>query len=759
MHGAIQAVRTFVALLAAVAMALAPIPAQAEAPRISALAYGPLSHSEFSLVPRDLDALARRLAPPPPMAMGNTLWEKLKGLLKDVLPNDVIQLAQFSILHPVEAESVYSHAASQDYPFFALIGAAKLARKLDPKHFTYDICTFPVASLDSVWGKADTTISNAGGKQDTNFVINAAKEYAKQSVGEAKNEVNAQLAETIPYFGEIPTICLFAFETDLNLDKDIQNAVSSASQDLRELYDDISNGDVVEAVKDMATLGLNSQFACKLINTMLTDGLIGKVPGLSELASGVCSTFMKVLVAIARAVVELASDLGSWAYQTGHDVVCGGAALIGYHCDTPPPPNAVNKGLDFCAAHGGINYMTYRVDKRPDTFFAMCKDGWSLQRNPGVPDQVISASQYKEMRDKIAAETKAWLQKRIDEMKGDDVRLYRPMCPPGDAQCQSELNLLLTKVTNQIWAAYMKNKLDYPSKLLGQSEWGTYGQQAYKIANDASFRVLPDRWRPSFIAFWSERCEDEKCRTAMKIVGLGIGLAVRQQHARQPKLTYAQVSVPLYGEALRNATGLIAESQARSAAFNKKTTHDASEGWEQLAVAKWSKQCLDQPCIDEVTQLAGKMKVAARLLQQAQPDRSALAVQGEVSREYGPKFQAAIDASLARNRAKTKDASSEWEQWLIDQWSPKCADAQCQTEVRTLAGKAKVAMRLYQMGKPNEPAGRVQLEVLKEYRPQFDQAVSASLVRRNSRIRPIGRTQPAPGPTPGPVRRLPPRPQ
>jgi hypothetical protein len=159
----------------------------------------------------------------------------------------------------------------------------------------------------------------------------------------------------------------------------------------------------------------------------------------------------------------------------------------------------------------------------------------------------------------------------------------------------------------------------------------------------SGYMLAVEKWAAGFDADWLSQCADEICRTGMKFVRLNAVLRMQQALAADPNLAFRADAVPLT-EAASHARTLVHESHAR-------LTQKASHGWTILAQAVWTKRCSDLPCVQNVATLAAQMGQAAVDLQKQRPDDSSLAVQGEVNRAYGKKFQAEIDASTARTVA------------------------------------------------------------------------------------------------------------
>ena len=159
------------------------------------------------------------------------------------------------------------------------------------------------------------------------------------------------------------------------------------------------------------------------------------------------------------------------------------------------------------------------------------------------------------------------------------------------------------------------------------------------------FIVALDAWAKNFEAAWLPQCTDDICKTGIKLVRTNTFLVGKQMvegaaEKNQNPPPFSAMDTTL-ANAGKTAGVLVHESQIR-------LTQKAGKGWAILAQEVWSKQCLDMTCMSNVAALAEQMVQAAVARQQAQPDASSLAVQGEIGREFGAKFQAEINASKMR---------------------------------------------------------------------------------------------------------------
>lgn len=754
-------VRTVAASLAAIALLLQPVSAQASPRGAPATSFGAAARfvppsATSRLLARDLDALLDRIAPRPAFRPSSSLWAKIRDLLLKVIGPDVIDMAEFTFDYPQEAASVLAHAVDLDFPFFGLVAAAKAAKHETLPgigYFDYAKCVFPVTAIDGVFAKADSLIDQ--GKGETKGVVGQAKSFgaqaAKMQTAAAKDQLNEQLMSSVPYFGEIETICRFAFETDFKADQDMKLAGAAIVRDIRKAYEQFSNGDVAAGVGTLITLGLDARVACAFIDSAVAGGLIGRTPLLGDLLVGACEGFVGAVLDGVRGVVY--GGLGYAAkgvtavYDLGQALACKALSYFGGGCsDTPPPPTAGSVAASWCAGRGGIESLISKTNA-PNDYALRCNDTSTCRVQPGLPPRCHTREEADARRQALAQIHGKALAAGIPKWRAEFYARWTGECPKENISCGIGISALADKVMGAM-------KLDgsqHPGPLSEILLRHTVGAEsaALKIVNDSRFESLPKRWTGAFDIVWGNLCRDPECKAAVKAIAAATLPKVQAAHAAKPWLLYSDVTSPLYLAADGQARAAVDASEARYTARQRTLTKDASLEWEAALIEKYSPQCVDGQCTTEVRTLAGKARVAMRLYQMGKPDASAGSVQLEVLKEYRPQFEKAVADSQARAQTRTKDASAEWEQILIGQWTPKCADQICVGEVKTLAGKAKVAMRLYQLGKPGMSAGAVQLEVLKEYRPQFEQAVAASNRRR------VGRQviAPTPGPaaTPTPV--------
>jgi hypothetical protein len=165
-----------------------------------------------------------------------------------------------------------------------------------------------------------------------------------------------------------------------------------------------------------------------------------------------------------------------------------------------------------------------------------------------------------------------------------------------------------------------------------------------------------EAWGKGFEAEWTPKCQDEPCKLGIRFVRAGMVLWGKKQYdgaiilmdkANPPDRavadaqSQANIMADVRKLAIKDAQGVVQES------WNRKTAK-AAEAWAILYQAVWSKRCDDKICYDNVTNLTKEMPPRAYAVAKANPDMSGLAVQGQVGKEFLPRFQAEIDASKKR---------------------------------------------------------------------------------------------------------------
>lgn len=485
-------------------------------------------------------------------------FEKVADFLQNVgVDRDSIEMARYSINQPSHASIVVSHASAQDYPFFALVGAVKAAKNKNLPGigtFTQGKCETPVTAIDVVFGTADQHIDNAKGKQDTKTLVGGAKaiaaDYAKKTTAEAKAEAQNQLAEAIPYFGEIKTICSFAFETDFTIDRNFQQVASKASGDILLVYRSFRDGEYATGIATLGTLGISGDMACGLVDTLVDQSLIGRTPLLGDLAKGACSGFVgKVLdggLGIVKGGVGLIEDGVSYVWEGGKAGVCKIYSLVGSGCSKAERPD-LNAQLtaaaqNWCSARGGLSGNA--LGSAP-AFRFRCNDGSMCEKREKGAAMCVTA----EEKAANEAQRKATLLADLDFATGklgqwqrDFVGRWQPLCVDRDSICRNEIGgaglqvrveaMKLTKTNANVQAYF--TVVDYYRQIAEQA--------AAQAIEDSYFRIKPAKWAATVDETAATKCLDAQCKTEIAAVKTTIVQTIAGQHKAKPKAHYTTMT-------------------------------------------------------------------------------------------------------------------------------------------------------------------------------------------------------------------------
>ncbi|MCB2057726.1 MAG: hypothetical protein H6916_01160 [Novosphingobium sp.] len=484
---------------------------------------------------------------------GEGLFNKLaKVLVSAGTDPNAIEMARYTIRRPSEGTSVLAHAAEQDYPFFALVGAAKAGRgKALPGGQVFDqaACMTPVTAIDSVFGKADAMIDNAQGKQKTSSIVSAAKaivgNQAKLATDQGKQEAMAELEANIPYFAELGTICSFAFETQFTQERNLQNQASASVRSIRAAFFALSNGDVVTGVSEMMKLGASADAACSLIDSSVGGGLIGRTPGLGSLAKGACSGFAGAVIDGASGLVKggvgLVEDGVSYAWDKGKEGVCLVYSLFGSGCSKAAPPDPVLAAQwmakKWCAPYGGVSQQSIV----PGENRFRCTDGSQCRVRAGKPSQC-----------ELHADRLAWDAQQQELIQADfDAKLipwgkvfaarWQAQCPLGNDQCRNLIAGFWITAQN----AVLKDHKAMPGSsyaFVTALPFLDAENKARDLVDNERFRLLPPVWKARFDAGWSRRCVDAQCRDMALQVSDAIVGAVGYLHKTKPTMSYSATS-------------------------------------------------------------------------------------------------------------------------------------------------------------------------------------------------------------------------
>lgn len=490
---------------------------------------------------------------------GENLFNKLADVLVKVGVNpDAIVMTRYTLQEPAKASSVFSHAAAQDYPFFALVGAVKAARdKTFPGIGKFDqkACNSPITAIDVVFGKADAYVDNAKGKQDTNQVVGAAKQYAadyaKATTAQAKEQAKDELAANIPYFGEIETICSFAFQTNFAIETAAINQLKSTVGAIQRTYQALGDGDFVVAAAEMFKLGANKQVTCAFIDSAVGGGIVGRTPVLGTLAKNACAGFVGTVIdgfgGIVKGGVGVVESGLNWGWSAGKAGVCEVYSWFGSGCSKPiklstDQQNLVNAGK-WCAPYGGLKDGLFNGN---DWSFT-CNDNSMCRSRPGLAsvcqveaDRQAWAAQQRQLIDlEFKAKLPVW-QKSF-------AAKWQKECPLNNNQCRNQIAGIQIQTTNEIEAARKSKPNDTYAAITVYRHFAA-DNKARDLIEAEKFRVLPGAWKAQWDAGWTKKCPDAQCRDMALMMSDTIVKTVAGQKKLKPNQPYSAMS-PLYAGA------------------------------------------------------------------------------------------------------------------------------------------------------------------------------------------------------------------
>ena len=436
---------------------------------------------------------------------------------------DSVEAARYYIDSYDHATVVYGRVASYDLVFIAILGTAKAVRDQNiPKlnvPFKEETCMAPLGLVDAAFSKTNEFLNSSAGSDSR---VKAA--FDAQTV-DARAQANEQLANVIPYWREIPDICHFTFNTHFTKEVDFKKVVTGVSTVIESSYNSFSQGDVVSGVAKLVTIGVNPQIACAIAEA--TAGPLGKIPGFSALAHGVCSTFAGVIIKGVSAVyngLSAAADeisdyiknqppnMGGQTYFEQFYVPAIPQAVIDYRNNLGAPSAAGLYAACFDYFHS--HRMSTASSKETCT---------SINDNefyPAFKQQYALEESHKKQVDSLVPTWAKTFREQYFQKCLDDV-------------CKSSI----VSLTNQILifaksqpaaAIYKGGYFEYMLPLLG-STFDPQGQTVVdnSIARDIKLQQKTTNggaadWEQLIIASWTPQCSDDLCKSEIKEIALNL---------------------------------------------------------------------------------------------------------------------------------------------------------------------------------------------------------------------------------------------
>lgn len=472
------------------------------------------------------------------LALPEPMTSVFFNTVKKYHPNpDSVEMARYLAYHPEHATSIYARLAGQDYVFASILASAKAARGLSDQgvgKFDYDTCMIPTKAFDAVFMKSSEFVQS----QSSNPHVKA---YAAAATEQAKAQAAAQLANNIPYWGDIPHVCHFTFNTDLQKEKQIRETISSGVTAIRDAYSNFASGNIVDGVKTLIAAGVTGDVACSLADQMISGGYIGKVPVLGDLAKSACSTFggsiIKGVQSAGDAVVGTVSDVGDkLSGQTKH------IPTQAYYDQHWKP--RIAEGADRLRAGTFDSFLKDMWEPCADYFDShtmsrdnaqeVCDEHRDVLFVPAVQALIVAQDEVTRNRDEIARQIPLW--------DTTFFQLWYPQC--WDTACEQTIKAFRSTASD--YAQAMKSQYTggpgWPTIEAGlqsfhdsakneiaasKQRFANINQQTTKSASLAWETLTRDQWTP--------RCWDKKCRNEIDNLAKGMGAAARVLQLAKPE--------------------------------------------------------------------------------------------------------------------------------------------------------------------------------------------------------------------------------
>jgi hypothetical protein len=244
------------------------------------------------------------------------------SILKKYHPEpDQVEFARYYVYEPAHAEVIYEKVAGQEYPFIAILAAAKAAKnqKILPggRRFEYGTCMIPIDTFNAIFAKSGEYVEKYGQEEHVKGYLHEQNEQGKQAASD-------KIAEYVPYWKDIPHICHFTFFTEFEKEAEIKRNLGEGFRTIKAAFADVSSGDLAGAIDKLSSTGIAGPLACEFADQVAYGGAVGKVPVLGKAARGVCASFAgSVIKGIGTATGAVVDATGAFV----GDFAC--AALVG----------------------------------------------------------------------------------------------------------------------------------------------------------------------------------------------------------------------------------------------------------------------------------------------------------------------------------------------------------------------------------------------------------------------------------------------
>lgn len=482
---------------------------------------------------------------------------------------DNVELARYYVYHPEHASPIYAKAAQQDYVFIGILYAAKAARGHSIQGvgtFDYETCMIPTKTFDAVFMKSGEFVQSYSQSQ-------YVKAYTEAKTEEARSAASAQLASSIPYWKEIPHICHFTFNTNLEKEKQMKQTITTGVAAIKRAYEGFASGNVVGGVGALISAGLSGDVACSLADQMISGGFIGKVPVLGNLANSACAGFAGNVI---KGVGAAASNLGDAI--AGQDQHMPTQAYYDQHWRP-----RVGEGADRLRAGSFGAFLKDMWEPCADYFDSHTMSRANAQETcdyhrdvlfvPAVNATIAARDEAIRKREEFTKQIPLWSKQFL--------QFWDPQC--FDAACENEIKSLRDTAVNYAEAAKSSDGPGWPEIASGlQSFHDAAGaevaaaKQRFVDINKAMTQSTSAWYEKMTRLQWTPRCWDQPCRIEIDQHAKDLGAAARLLQLAKPEessmaiqIIAARENMPKFQKSIDDSEGRRIIADPKAAAIDR----------------------------------------------------------------------------------------------------------------------------------------------------------------------------------------------
>ena len=504
-------------------------------------------------------------------ASASAFVDRFFDAVKKIHPEpDQVEMTRYWIVAPGHAHNVYTRVIAQDYGYIGLLAAAKAARDRKipgtDRTFDYHTCQTPIHAFDAIFAES-------GEYMDEHQDDPRVQAYLQAQNEEAKEQAAEQMAAYVPYWGDIPHICHFAFKTDFTVEADFREHLLRA-RTLKESFEAFSGGDVVTGTTKLIKVGVSESAACVFADESLSGGYVSKTPLVGELAMGICKGFAgQVIGAVGDAVgagYDAVNNLGDEI--AGQDKHMPQQAYY----DTHWKPR-LEEGVAHIRAGKWGPFLALLWEPCADYFDSHTMSRANAQKTCDRFRDTFTAeaTRLQQEQDKAAADAAlaaanaAEIDRNLPGWRTAFVKKWAPQCE--EPTCNREIQRLAAKATEQGRATKTTHPLQGWA-YVHSSLQAFHGFAAEEIARskkrdaDVNREITDDAsevWALLLVKKYTPQCADEPCRRYVSQLGdqyVARQKALQREHPEESSLA---IQKRISGEFGPRFQKLIDDSHAR----------------------------------------------------------------------------------------------------------------------------------------------------------------------------------------------------